>query len=1016
MRPLLFLYFLIFTPLFLFSEENPETFYPVKEESQVFLLNGTWDFMYIPGGVLPESEKGFYKPGFSCQRWGQIKVPSNWELEGKAEPKYAKSLERGIGLYRRTFTLPDDFLKDRLIIRLEGVLYAYSLYINGEYAGKWKSAYNARQFDITSLVHPDRENLIALKVDTYTPNNSQWFDVSDGWALSGIFRDVLLFSLPNVHLNNLQINCQLQNDGSARFSIDAGVNDYRNQSREKLLLKGRLKAPCKEEVFSFAEPLQTEFSENPFLRWETYIQTPLLWSAEDPSLYELTLQLFRGEKLVQTVQEQVGIREIKTVNGVFTINNRPVKLKGVNMHEIHPERGRALTRQDRIRDLKLAKGANINCIRTSHYPHHPDFFELCDSMGFYVICEVPFNFSPPGVSKNFDYLPELITRARATLSRYKNHPSIITWSIGNENHLAEIYTRVGEFVAMKDPSRPRCFPQSPTAFAEEWKKTPEIFNVLAPHYLLPGELKSLAGEAQRPVIMTEYAHSLGLSTENMEDNWEIIREHPRLAGACLWMWADQGIRREHTKEAFLADSLVQGVWTDSTTYLDGSGERGTDGIVYANRYPQADYWLAQKVYSPLWVMNEKITASPGTRKLQILLQNRFNFLTLEGFTCNWTFHHFSKKIDAGKISLKYSQNQEQFIVVPVKIPDVFPGEFFLTLRFYDPEGEECYRTRIQVLTGPGEVNYRKLNANSGEKTNPQFRTQNEVISFSAGQKKFDFHRDGKITYISEAKGDTLIHAKPLLRVGRKPTITLKYQGERYLRKGWFEDIFYWEPWVLGNPEILSREIGSDRGGKFSITGKYRWRASPGSNEYIEGNVTFEMLPNGTISCHYSLTPHQVTHIFLECGLGFPLPEIFNAFYWLGEGPFVSVPGKTKYTNRGVWKLHKNDIRLNGNRAKTDVALLSSQKGNKGLAFLGFGSNFELEFIDNIPVFNHNALVAGFGTKVNFTRYYKKPEDIDTMEGHFDFTAFGNHSRLGRQIFGSMGDLEAKNPFLKSYGF
>ncbi|MEX2336316.1 MAG: glycoside hydrolase family 2 TIM barrel-domain containing protein, partial [Fulvivirga sp.] len=905
---------------------------------------------------------------------------------------------------------PDKLTGEGIFIRFEGVLYAYELYVNGAYVGKWTSAYNSHQFDISPHVDRDRKNTLAVKVVTHTPKETNLFDTSDNWALSGIFRDVVLFSVPKVHFSDLVFKSYVSKDGSAKLNIDAVINSFERITDREYTLKVTLLDPDGDKTFSFERSVDLAKKEVDSINDEIEIAAPLLWTAETPYLYTLKMDLYDSKQLVQTVVEGVGIREISIQDGVFMINNTPVKLKGVNMHEIHPDRGSALTGEDRKADLQLAKKANINFIRTSHYPHHPRFFELCDSLGFYVIAEVPFNFSPQGARENLDYLPELLTRAEATISRHKNHPSIITWSLGNENHYAEVYEKVAEYTEKKDPTRPRAFPQAPRVFAKDRRKTSGVFSVLAPHYLLPGQLDSLAQETERPLMVTEYAHSLGLSTENLEEVWQVVRENPTIAGAAIWMWSDQGIKRKRSVEEFLADENPEGVWIDSTTYHDGHHNRGTDGIVYSNRHPQADYWLARKVYSPIWIRNKEIDVKPETQKLQLELENRYDFVSLDGYYCKWILKDYAKELKDGVVDLGDIQpRSSDKLIIPASVPDSNTDGLSLVLSFYnsaDSAATPLYETTVRINNQNN--NRLEQNRRSNETIEAKENNKKNSLEISSNESLFRLNDKGQVLLLNLHSKDTLLSGFPVLRVGRKPTITLAFQGTK--RK----DVFYWDPYLLSSPKLLSKKMERTKDG-YKIEANYRWDRQEKENQFIEGKITFIMLPGGDISCDYSLKPENATDIFMELGLGFELPMKYSIFRWVGDGPFVSVPGKTLYNEWGVWSLHKEDIRFNGNRANTDLAAFYTSD-NSGIGFIENESNFGVELIEDRILFTSNSLVSGFGTKINFTKYSFDADKVKSVEGKFNISVLNKNSEVFSNIFLPLDKVSVEKPFLKNYGF
>ncbi len=995
--------------LFIFLIFSVQTQCSSTKNISTVLLNGSWDFKYVPGGLLSDEDNDFYKKKFDGKDWGKIDVPSNWELQGKAEPNYAGKLKEGIGLYRTTFTIPDEFKGNRIFLRFDGVLYAYEFFVNGEFAGKWASAFNSKEFDITPYIKNKGSNTLAVKVRTHAERDTHQFDISDSWSLSGIFRDVALLSVPNVHMQDFEFKTELLPNNSARLNIISNVHSFEKKPGKTFSVKGILSDPDGKEVYSFTNTFDLSQQGAGSFNEKIILENPKLWTAETPYLYSLKLTLLEGDKSIHSVSNNVGIREIKIENGIFLLNNVPIKLKGVCMHEIQPERGRALTDEDRKIDLTLAKNANINFIRTSHYPQNQRFFEMCDSMGFYVMCEVPISYGPSGYARNLDYLPDLITRVDATVSKQINHPSIIIWSVGNENYLAEVYEKAAEYVAKKDPSRPRCFPQAPTAFARQWKETPEIFNVLAPHYLSAEELENLSRESTRPIIMSEFAHSLGNSIDNLEDNWEVVLNHKNIAGAAIWMWSDQGIKRKGNIQEFATKENHDEIWIDSTTYYDGNYVYGNDGIVYANRYPQVDFWLVRKVYSPIWVKNKKITTSSGKQKLRIKLENRFDFIDLNNFNCEWTLKHYQQKLDLGIVPLSIQAKSSAFIEISVNIPAKEPAGFILTLRVIDSSGNVKYETNIQILTELASVNYAEITGSErGGSMEVISNEQNHDMVISNESFLFQVDETGRIFLMDKNTKDTLLYSLPVLRVGRKPTLKLMEQGRRY------KSTFYWDPYLISNPILISKKLNQTDDG-YEISATYNWNRQEKENEYIDGSVTFKLSANKTITCDYDLIPYNATGFFMEFGLGFYLPEHFSTFRWFGEGPYLSAPGKTLYNERDIWTLGKDDFRFMGNRAKTDVAAFY-QNESLGLGFIGYNSNFGVEEINDQIVFTNNNFISSFGTKVHFPRLYVEADSLKNVKGTFNIVKIDKTSEIINRIFLPLSEVKIERPFLKTYGF
>jgi beta-galactosidase len=313
---------------------------------------------------------------------------------------------------------------------------------------------------------------------------------------------------------------------------------------------GQLRAPDGTVVheFSFSSEAGT------ILR----IAQPHLWTAETPALYTLELALASGQRISETI----GLRQVTVVDGVLRLNGRPIKLRGVDHHDLWPEQGRVATEERMRRDLALMRAANINFIRTSHYPPHPRLLELCDELGFYVMDEVPFGFGDAHLTDPA-YQEDLFVRARATLQRDRNRASVIIWSVGNENPNTPLTFATGKLVKQLDPSRPICFPQVGSYFGRSHGDLPPWVDIYAPHYPVVATVENYAQTLTRPVIFTEYAHALGLATDRIEAQWAVMQASPRLAGGAVWMFQDQGILRPSAKPVDHSAPTIS-VWPDAT--------------------------------------------------------------------------------------------------------------------------------------------------------------------------------------------------------------------------------------------------------------------------------------------------------------------------------------------------------------------------------------------------------------------------------------------------------------------
>lgn len=570
---------------------------PVTDPKMEMSLNGEWQLKVVEGITSDKQVPA------TDDTWRQIPVPGCWEAYGFCKPKY-DSASALTGYYRTTFSIPEAWKGQHIVIRFDGVLYGYDLWINDKAVGSWRSGYNTAMFDITPYLNrKNQQQDIALRVVSQFPGSD--FDYNDDWAPNGIFRDVTLMAVPKTHLKDLTI--RTKNTGEVYVSADIANGGKGTQVKHEILDKqGRLVGTTK-------------------------VEHPLLWTAETPNLYTLRTTLLQNGKTLQTFEHKFGFRELTIDGNVLKLNGQPIKLRGVTSHSTDPVTVKVIDEASILRDMRLMKEASINYIRTSHYPREPRFYELADSLGFYIIDEVPFGYGDKNLSDSTFY-PVLQQRAQATIRRDKNHPSVLIWSLGNENPLTDICVKLGDYVKRElDPSRPICYPQVGSYFRRFNYNFPKVADIYTPHYPSTAQIADFYQRADRPVIFTEYCHTLGISFEDHDRQWEIIERTPGIAGGSVWEWVDQGmpfknekIRKSNHEKKY---GYEERVFTSDNEGFEMYGNKGTDGLLYADRTPLPNYYELQHNYARAFV-----SAINGD-VLQIV--NRYDFLNLKDYV---TFH------------------------------------------------------------------------------------------------------------------------------------------------------------------------------------------------------------------------------------------------------------------------------------------------------------------------------------------------------------------------------------------
>lgn len=849
---------------------------PVTDAAMMKSLNGIWQLKVTKGITDDPSVPA------ADQSWGTIPVPGCWETYGFCTPSYDKALPL-TGYYRTSFTIPRAWNGQRIIIRFDGVLYGYDLWVNGKAAGTWRSGYNTAMFDITPFLDKRAERQeLALRVLSQFRGSD--FDYHDDWAPNGIFRDVTLMAVPQTHLKDLTIRTK----NSGEVSV---VTEIANQGRGTEVFHSIVDARGQQVAAGPGDCLT--------------VDSPRLWTAETPYLYTLRTMLRQKGRTLQTFEHRFGFRELTIDGNVLKLNGQPIKLRGVTSHSTDPVTAKVIDEASILRDMKLMKEASINYIRTSHYPREPRFYELADSLGFYIIDEVPFGYGDKNLSDTTFY-PVLQQRAQATVRRDKNHPSVLIWSLGNENPLTDICIRLGDYVkSVLDPSRPICYPQVGSYFRRFNYQFPQVADIYAPHYPTTGQIADFYQHADRPVIFTEYCHTLGISLEDHDRQWEIIQRTPCIAGGSVWEWVDQGMpfgsRKLNAKpEKHTAAAMAhagQGaveyekrygyeerVFTSSDGGFEMFGNKGTDGLLYADRTPLPNYYELQHNYARAFV------SSIDGQVLNIV--NRYDFLDLKDHvTFHWTLTNDRDTVMRGAFSPSCPPHASAAYTLAL------PPQKGLSLLMFDIEDAQGHLFLHQSFV---------LN-----KPEMAWTGQGSCREFVCQQ---------------------------LIRTGRKPTM-----GERLTQKGRIP-----EKYLL--PLDTTDQPQETFAGKGQVKADIR-RQPIGGGEQVS----------------FTLTPDTTDVFRAELGLAWLLAPAIDRVQWIGYGPLASYPGRYRANSYGCWAKHKDDLYFEGNHSGIDAAYFSDKDGN-GILIVGDSLSLNFEQTDRGIVLTVNAAVSGQGPKFARTHF------------------------------------------------
>lgn len=990
----------------LFGQANAADIVPTKDPAWSQSLNGNWSFKYLPG-LDAGADAQFTAPGFDVSRWQTIAVPANWELHGHAEPSYGDNLKDGLGLYRRTFTVPKNWAGRRTFLRFDGVAFGYQVWVNGKLAGASSaSAFNRHTFDVTDLLQ-DR-NTVAVRVTT-KPLGYE-FDLNDDWSLSGIYRDVTLISLPAVHVQDLAVSTVLQGS-DARFTLDVQLSAPGATVHSELFdAKGKRVA---------GQVLNN-------LSATLHITQPQLWTAETPTLYRLVLNVKQQGKTIQTVEQRVGLREVRVVGKQLLVNGKPVKLRGVNHHDLDPVTGRAVTEAQMRQDLALMKQANVNYVRTSHYPPHPRLLELCDELGFYVMDEVAIGHG----EKNLDnpaYRDNILARARATVMRDKNHASVIIWSIGNENPNNDFELDAGRLVKQLDPTRPITLPKIGSYFAKNYEQIPPFVDLYSPHYPSNATLTGYASKLTRPTILTEYAHGLGLASDRIQDQWAILQANPVFAGGSIWHFHDQGLLRRSTTPVDPGQS-TQYAWRDAHQFYDTHGLDGADGLVYADRTPQVDFWQMRKVYAPVQFVERTARVAPGPQRIAVTLENRHDFRSLQGVTLHWALQQNGVTRQQGKQALSAPARSSQATTIAVEIPApaaILTDVLVLQLRAVDEHGLQINERSLRLVRAePSQFDW---TATSAPATAPVLADEAGTVSITTTQWVLSVQRATGALTIRDRAGRVLVDGihphggrkftmaealgaaksgtwpASILEQAEQPVIRAEQLGDRvrlsvqatYRLPEVAAAVMAYAPRPL---PVAAKAETADAAPRLPVTAATQAMQKntalpddllpPGDahavlskEQGLSGGYTLEIDGKGAIAVSYAYRPLAPGAIVSEAGLSLVAPAGIGEFRWIGQGPYAGYPGKDQLNEFGVYHLNRADLRFQGNRRQTELAVLSDAAG-AGFALALPAADVAVERHGERTLLSHNAVIGGLGNKGTQPETIVALDKVGEISGRF----------------------------------
>ncbi|MGI9275612.1 MAG: glycoside hydrolase family 2 TIM barrel-domain containing protein [Endozoicomonas sp.] len=888
-------------------------------------LNGLWKFNCA---YNPESRpKGFQAEYYDVSSWDSIQVPGNWEAQGFDKaiylderfpfttewPKVPRDYNP-VGSYRREFELNDSWNEREIFLQLGGARTATFIWVNGQRVGYTQNAKNPAEFNITPYVR-EGKNSIALEV--YRWSNASYLEKQDMMDMSGMERDVFIYSTDKARIFDFDCKATLDEtltQGSIQLDVD--LKHCLQEAPSGLTLKAQLLEDDQGFVpaISLEQSVTFEDSEQR-LAFSAELSAPRLWSAETPNLYTLLLTLQdESGRIFESTSHKVGFRRIEIVDGQLLVNGKAIKIKGVNRHELDPHLGHVATEETMLKDIRLMKEHNINAVRTSHFPCHSRWYQLCDEYGLYVVDEANIESHPLAlkpetqIGDTESWIPAHLDRMQAMVERDKNHACVIIWSLGNESGTGMVFETLYNWTKKRDGSRPV---QYEPAGEEHYTDT------VCPMYPTLERLEEFSQQNDgRPMIMIEYAHAMGNSVGILGDYWKIIDKGHCLQGGFIWEWMDHALE--------LTNEKGQKYWGYGKDYhpdLPTDGNFMNDGLVAPDRTPHPHMAEVKKVYQP--VRFHSIDSAAGLFKIE----NRYDFAGLDKLDIQYQISADGIEVARGSVgSVAVEAGKCADLKLDLSSVEIDPSrEYLITLSAVTRDEEPMLGSGYELAWDQFELTARPAYQQpqiTSEKTLALLKTEKNV---QIKGEQFDVRFDAGNGQMTEY----LLDGHSMLRTGLEPNF---WRGltDNDLGARAFEWATAWQDAGAKRQlsELLVEQVSAQEVRVIThfdlptIEARYQ--------------LTYSIYADGEIRVEAAFTPgEKELPVMLRFGLQMTLPAEYQFIQWFGRGP-VETYADRKGAKAGVhggtiWEQVHAYPRPQETANKTDVRWARiTQKDGTGL--------------------------------------------------------------------------------------
>lgn len=905
-----------------------------KARSERYLsLEGKWKFNFSKDH--DKAPRDFYSLKYDDSQWTDFPVPGILELNGygdaiysnngypwrtqfRPEPPFVEERNNYTGSYRKMVTVPADWKGERIYLHVGSATSNLMVWVNGKFVGYSEDSKVSAEFDLTKYLTPGKENLIAMQVMRWC--DGSYLEDQDFWRFTGIAREVYLYARPQAHIADLFITPDL-------------VNNYQDGTLEVKL--NAVGAKGETVMFSLKDKEGKEVAAqtakvggNGEVKVNFDIKNPLKWTAETPNLYTLYTTLMDGKQVAEVVPQRVGFRKVEIKNAQVLVNGQPVLFKGANRHELDPVTGYVVSMDRMLEDIRVMKELNINAVRTCHYPNDPRWYELCDIYGIYMVAEANIESHGMGygdktLAKEPTYEKAHLERNESNIKIYKNHPSIIFWSVGNEAGYGPNFEKAYDLVKAYDPSRPCQYEQ-----AGQNGKT-DIFCPM--YYDYGGCDKYSQGDNPRPLIQCEYAHAMGNSMGGFKEYWDMVRKYPKYQGGFIWDFVDQGLRVKNKQ-----GKTIYAYGGDFGRYPTSDHNFNCNGIINPDRKPNPHANEVRYYYQNIWATAKDLKAG------EVEVYNENFFKSLDDVELQWTLESEGKVLANGRNALDIPAQQKRVVKLDgYSLPADVKGEVVLNLDFVLKKAEPMLDAGYAVAREQFVVNpytfptmESVLAVTSGKYDTRKVEKEEKVawVTLSAGNTSVTFnHWNGWIDYLD-------VDGKPMLEEGYAITPDFwRAPTDNDYGAGTQRKLHAWK-----NPEMKMKSFKVVENEGKPEKGVEVVYDMPSVEATL--TMTYTLTPAGELVVNEAMTVNKdAKHKpeLMRYGMQLVMPKAYNMLTYYGKGPGENYIDRNNGDRLGVYDAKVADqywgyVRPQESGNKTEVRYWQVKDENgKGLEFYSF---------------------------------------------------------------------------------